>query len=199
MPVLELVALEFGVKLLLDTYNEFQSSIRSIKLLSLKLFSDSTISLSWVEAAMSRFDKMRSRGVFIMNKLDSIKKYCQAHPVEFCHIPGSDNPADFTTREVSGRVLSKSCFHNGPSVGENGISILVPSPIEGKSPESTSFTNTVTESIHPIFPLNRYSSFDKAVAVVKRCFEFVTILKAKLKSKNKDSSKDRHIFRYTVH
>ena len=146
---------------------------------------------------MSRFDKMRGRGVFIMNKLDSIKKYCQAHPVEFCHIPGSDNPADFTTREVSGKFLSKSCFHDGPSIGENGVSFLVPSPLESKSQASISLTNTITESLHPIFPLNRYSSFDKTVSVVKRCFEFANILKVKLKSKNKEKYAHLDVLDYT--
>ena len=50
MPVLELVAVQFGVQSLMDTYNELQNAVRPISITTLKLFSDSTISLSWVEA-----------------------------------------------------------------------------------------------------------------------------------------------------
>ena len=114
MPVLELVVMQLGVQSLMDAYNELQNAVRPVSITSLKLFSDSIISLSWVEALVSRFEKMRGRSVFVMNKLESIRKLCQTHSVEFCYIPGSENPADYTTREVSSRVLSRTCFHTGP-------------------------------------------------------------------------------------
>ena len=78
MPVLELVALEYGVKVLLDVYAELQKVRRPIKFDALKLFTDSTITLSWVEALITKFDKLRGKSVFIMNRLENIKKLLSA-------------------------------------------------------------------------------------------------------------------------
>ena len=79
MPVLELVVMHYRVNILLDTYNELQSAVRPIHISSLKLFSDSTISLSWVESLVS-FDKMRGKSVFIMNRLEN-KGKCASYTV----------------------------------------------------------------------------------------------------------------------
>ena len=188
MPVLELVAMQFGVQSLMDTYNELQNAVRPISITSLKLFSDSTISLSWVEALVSRFEKMRGRSVFVMNKLESIRKLCQTHSVEFCFISGSENPADYTTREVSGRVLSRTCYHTGPPFLEsedNFHNVLVPNPVETFVCQGLS--GNVALPMHhlkSIFSIEKFSSYNKAVAVLKHCFEFINNLKLKLKTKD---------------
>ena len=92
MPVLELVAMHFGVQSLLELFGELQSAVRSINIRSLKLFTDSTISLAWVEALLTRFEKMSGKSIFAMNRLEAIKKLCQTHPVEFYHVLGAINP-----------------------------------------------------------------------------------------------------------
>ena len=37
-----------------------------------------------------------------------------AHEVKFAHVGTRDNSADFTTRVVSPKMLTKSCFLSGP-------------------------------------------------------------------------------------
>ena len=98
MPVLELTGMHLGVQALMEVLEELQSTLRPIKITNLRLFTDSTISLSWVEALVSHLDKMSGKSVFVMNKLESIRKMCKTHQVEFGYIPGLVNPANWTTR-----------------------------------------------------------------------------------------------------
>ena len=186
MPVLELVGMNFGVHSLMDVYNELQNTLRPINISKLKLFTDSTISLSWIEALVSRLDKMQGKGVFIMNKLESIRKLCQTHQVEFGYIPGLDNPANWTTREVSGRILLKTCFYSGPSnvqIEERCIGVLVPNPIEQISDTASISTSLPTQVTEPLFPLDRYSSFSRAVNVIKTCFKYINKLKLRVQNR----------------
>ena len=83
------------------------------------------------------------------------------------------NPADWTTREVSGKVLLKTTFYSGPDLTNmsNEVNkITVPNPIESASTETTMAKVLVlpqdkVESYEPVFPLSKFSSFKKASAV----------------------------------
>ena len=187
MPVLELVAIHFGVESLMDYFKELQNAFRPIRVNSLKVYTDSTISLSWIVSLVSEQDKMRGRSIFVMNKLQSIRKICNVHPVEFYHISGASNPADMTTREVSGKLLTKTNFHVGPSalLEENfECKVLVPNPIENLRDSNVSdCLVAVNRGTEPIFPLNKFSSFYKAVTVLKYCFRFIDRLKVRIKAK----------------
>ena len=79
---------------------------------------------------------MKSRSVYVMNRLKDIAKSCEKLPIEFKFCNGLENPADLMTRETSYRILAKSRFHTGPEFLEKEgpsldtkFSILIPNPL----------------------------------------------------------------------
>ena len=194
MPVLELTGMHLGVQALMDVLEELQSTLRPIKITNLRLFTDSTISLSWVKALVSHLDKMSGKSVFIMNKLESIRKMCKTHQVEFGCIPGLVNPANWTTRQVSGKLLVKSCYHSGPpptQMESLDCRVLVPNPIEVNVENAMDCTDLHTVHSDPLFSWSRYTSFNQAVNVVKCCFKY--LYKLKLSLKKRDPEKYSHL------
>lgn len=57
-----------------------------INIVKLEAFSDSAVTLNWLNSHINRFDKMRKRSIFVMNRLHHIQKLCGTFPVtyKFC-------------------------------------------------------------------------------------------------------------------
>ena len=135
---------------------------------------------------------MRGKTIYVMNRLENIKKLCMLHAIEFYHVPGLLNPADCTTRELSGQVLLKTTFYSGPdmtSISNDIYKVLVPNPIECVQAESVTAQACIlpvdlSKDREPLIPLDKFSSFKKAVAVIGYCFQFISRLKDRLKLKN---------------
>ena len=117
IPNLELQAIELGVECLISLYRELTNDncMEKIKIENLKIFSDSLVALSWVADDNLTLEKMQKRSVFTRNRLSSIKKLCNVHPVQFSFLSGSKNPADCVTRCVSYKILKGTNYLNGPS------------------------------------------------------------------------------------
>ena len=76
IPSLEFQAISLGTETLIDTYKELSGSgcIRPILIIDLVLYTDSLVSLSWLNAYHNKLDKMQKRSVFVMNRLEHINK-----------------------------------------------------------------------------------------------------------------------------
>ena len=100
MPSLEFQAIVLGTELLIDLYQDIAGSscVYPIKVVDLQLFSDSMVSLSWINSYSHRLDKMNRNSIFIRNRLENLSKLCEIHPVRYRFVSGVENPADLITR-----------------------------------------------------------------------------------------------------
>ena len=138
IPSLELLAIEFGVCALQNVKAELSGSktMSPINISSLKILTDSSISLAWLNSYNRTFTKMNKQSVFVMNRLSNIERQCKLFPITFSFIAGKENPADYITRPTSYKILSKSCYWRGPDLSiycdPNSFSLTVPySNLEG--------------------------------------------------------------------
>ena len=187
---LELLAVEFGTKVVQKLYKELcgDKTIFKIKIEELKVFSDSSISLDWIRSHNLTFEKMNKKPIFIMNRLNSIAKLCENVPVQFSFIAGMENPADCITRALSYKVLVKSNFWSGPkSVAKNIDPIIVPNP---KLTNRDFLVNTVAAEISPpLLDHERFSSFRRVSRVYFNVIRFCAKLVQKVsKRKNLQTS-----------
>ena len=194
IPTLELLAIDFGTKLLIDTKDELAGprTMNPINVTALKLFTDSTISLSWIRSHSVLFSKMNKHPMFIINRLKSIDKLCHIFPITFSHTAGKENPADCTTRCLSHKLLSKTSYWTGPSpprpdetggLAPSFLFFTVPSPDSGEIDVGAA-TVTPVQNRFPV-ETNRFASHGKLVKVYFRVLTFINRLKSKVKSKGK--------------
>ena len=114
-PSLELLSITLGVETLVDIKESLTCShcYNPIKINELVLYSDSIVALSWVNSFFVKLSKMNKQSVFVMNRLQSIRKYCDKFPVSFNFIDGVKNPGDCITRPLSFNLLSQSNYWSG--------------------------------------------------------------------------------------
>ena len=181
---LELLAIEFGTKLLQKVYNDLAGSktMFPINIQNLKLFSDSTISLDWIRSHAHTFDKMNRKPVFIMNRLNAITKECNKKPVEFNFISGQENVADCITRTLSFKVLSKSRYWIGPTF-ESVMSYVDPILVPNTN-MLTQISVCAAEEIQQIVDHDRFSSFAKLSKVYFFVLKFAKKMLKTLKNEN---------------
>ena len=194
IPSLELQALSLGVELLFDLRKELSGAgcLLPINICDMELYTDSMICLHWLNAHSHKLEKMQKHPVFVMNRLDSILKSCEAFPVTFGFVATDDNPADCMSRPLSYNQLLKSTYFSGPpflrerlggiSETDPGIfSVKVPSPLsrvvadENKFEMSEIQAATVHEGgeVEHLIPLERYSSYHKLVRIEMRVLQFL--------------------------
>ena len=194
IPSLELFAAAFGVETVLEVYEEFCGSkaLVPIKIENLVLYSDSMVSLNWVNNHVNKLAKTQKYSAFVRNKLEVIRKLCSAHPIYFKFISGKSNPADLVTRPISYKQLLKTDYHAGPDFlvtssaceMDGEMSFLVPNPDaipeNSKSSESTLFhaATSLDRSMEPIEPqplvqIEKFSTQKKLVNVVNRVAIFL--------------------------
>ena len=115
IPTLEFNAIALGVEFLMETYKELMGSesVEKINICNLHVYTDSYVALNWLKQYVE-LDKMRNLSVFTLNRLQKIAKLCETKSVVFKFVNGSQNPADFTTRPISAKLLAKSNFLSGP-------------------------------------------------------------------------------------
>ena len=175
---------------------------KPIEIVESVLYTDSIVSLSWINSYVNKLDKINKRSVFIMNRLDHIQKICEKNnPVRFCFVSGILNPADCITRLMSYKQLLKTNYFTGPeflsserdeaSSKVDTFDIIVPNPKLNSLNENSfqisasqlSESQILAES-NPehLVLLDKCSSFSKLVRIHKYILKFIALLKGKVKS-----------------
>ena len=186
IPILELVALQLGVKTAIETYESLMNTDFPIKIDKIFAYTDSLIALNWIRAKAQTFSKIEKKAVFINNQLQSIVEICEKYPVIFRHIDGLQNPADAVTRCISVETLKETNFLSGPLVTDDPLdSNRVEVPHPAAKPISI-FTIQVSnpQNFEPIIPLDSYSSFHKFKMVISKVMTFIAKMKALLYKKD---------------
>ena len=200
IPSLEFHAMSLGAEVLTDLYKELcgASCIRPIKVVDLMLYTDSLVSLSWLNAYHSKLEKMQKRSVFVMNRLERINKLCEICPITFSFVSGVENPADYITRAVSFKQLSKTNYLAGPRFLKDGFSrevsradaltVVVPNPnvklVDHVDIQNFEVNIENAQMSEHLIPVDRFSSFHKLVSVHKYVIIFINKLKESLINKN---------------
>ena len=183
-----------GVEALLDTYNELcgPSCVLPIEITELQLFTDSHVSLDWINNYSNKFTKSNKLKVFVKNRLFRIAKLCEDHPVIFKFCAGSRNPSDVTTRPVSSRQLLASNFYTGIDIelilnaAPDATVVTVPAPqLTQQVLISTSNSEGNSETkLQTLIDPGRYSSFSKLVKVHQKITQFIRNCKIKVAERN---------------
>lgn len=205
IPQLELQAVNFGVEVLLDTYQSLagETVVNPVSIAAMDLFTDSMVCLHWLQSYSVYFSKLQRLSVFVMNRLRSIDELCRSNPVHFRHIAGNDNPSDNLTRHCSHRLLSRSNYYTGPSfLIENfeahgsDFLITIPNPtvnavdevsnvcVPDLQTEFHAYNLQTLPLVNHFIPLEKYSSFSFMIGVYKRVLVFINNVKLKLKRRN---------------
>lgn len=191
IPSLEFNAITLGVETLMEVYRDLAgpTCLRPIRIVEMRLYTDSLCCLHWLNAAIIKLDKMQKRSVFIMNRLKTIEKMCEIFPVKFCFVSGKCNPADCVTRCISFNQLKKSNFLEGPdpsNLKENtencpvDLIVTIPNPLISTRESSPYINSSRTDSLPTttliaeakscdtfLNPVN-FSSFHKLVLMYRR-------------------------------
>ena len=210
IPSLELQAVAFGVDSLMEIYQELtgDSSIIPIKIKELQLYSDSMVTLSWINKYVNSLEKMQKVSVFVKNRLEAISKQCSICPVKFHFISGQENPADVVTRAISYKQFIKTNFHTGPLFLKQGtdtefvsdLCFAVPNPL-ARSLSQTPVTSaglavsgavdrgldgdkSMPSSTVTLIPVQRYASFQKLVRVWQYVLKYIKASKRKVSIKH---------------
>ena len=158
IPVLELLGVKFGVELIQSFQKDLTDAFCPLKITNLHLYTDSTISLNWLNSKACQFDKIERKGAMINNALDEIVKHCSHFPITFHHVSGNDNPADYVTRCVSSKLLLKSIYYTGPNLKEFVETIKLTIPSSGINNICYSI-DVKPNNYAPLLNLDKYSSF----------------------------------------
>ena len=206
IPSLEFQALSFGVECLIDLYRELSGDkvMLPIDIVDIYLYTDSMVCLSWLQSYFTKYDKMQKRSPFIMNRLKGISELCSNHEIKFSHVEGCENPADFVTRRISYKQLSKSTYFTGPKFLRNikvpEIEVIVPNPFasiadEIPGEESQVLLSSVCATPCDLCPLDKYESFQKVIGVTRYVLLFISRVRKKIaQRKGEDSSIDENLF-----
>lgn len=200
IPALELLAVKLGTEMCQDLRRELTQGETSypINIVETFIYTDSQISLHWLNSYNVKLDKMQKHPVFIKNRLNDVAQLCESFPITYQFVSTSLNPADVLTRPCSYTQLSKSAYLNGETIhtlrDNSNIEILtvkVP-PEENFSVASTAATEPVThcnsaattDRRHDVqlpIDLSRYSSFNKAVKILQTVLWCVRMWREKAK------------------
>ena len=171
--------------------------------MKLEVFSDSAVALNWLNAQVNKFDKMRKRSVFVMNRLHHIERLCKTFPVKYNFCAGMNNPADCITRPLSYKQLMKTNFCSGPDFleefpGGEMFDIIIPNPLTNTSPiseghcEVSGANDAVSREDFP-FPLDTGFGMHRMVSICRSVLTFVNNIKSRIKQKEADRYANLHI------
>lgn len=191
IPTLELQAISLGVEMLSDAHKELSgpSCVLPIKINKHILFTDSSISLHWLNSQAVTFDKMQKRSIFVRNRLDYIERQCNKFPITFNFVSTHCNPADCLSRCLSYTQLQKSCYFEGPEFLRSEeeylpeFSVKIPSPLVSSQLECTDFHAGISEEISCVINLKDFSSLERAISAVSATLRCLDIWKSKLSSR----------------
>ena len=193
IPSLELQAITLGVDVLLEVYDGLSGDecLCPINIEELQVYTDSEITLHWLNSYHNKLDKMQKLSVFCKNRLESIYRQCLKQPITFYHVSTRENPADCMSRAVSYSQLVKTNFINGPSFLTSTdafcdvLHVRVPNinaiyNVENVNACQTFFSGPSVD--HLIDP-NKYGSFSKLIKVYSYVFKFIGNIRVKLGKK----------------
>lgn len=203
IPTLELQAITLGVEMLMNIKTELSGSecMIPINITKLTLYSDSSISLHWLNSQAVTLDKMQKRSVFVRNRLDYIERQCENFPITFRFVSTTVNPADCLSRCLSFSQLQKSCYLPGPEFLRSGnlnpeLSVTIPNPqISGNAECTECHLATATIESNDIINLKDYSSLEKALSVLSEILRRRDMFKLPLKKEPPRSVPHRAQFR----
>ena len=96
--------------------------------------------------------------------------------MQFFHISGASNPADFATRATSARSLMKTNFHSGPPINEGSVlKFRVPDILN--ECDKLCMTVSVDYTADIVLPLYKYSNLNKLCRIVHYVMKFIHKLK----------------------
>ena len=172
VPCLELQAVEFGVKTLIDVYKQLAgpTCVVPINILELNLFTDSIVCLHWMINYGIKFEKTSKLPIFVLNRLKNISECSEVAPIKFMFCEGIRNPADNITRNISYRKFVKSNYLSGvKEIPDEGYpSVVLPSLDVNPDQSLTCGAVVVGDDTlrQSVIDLSRHSSLSKAVRVL---------------------------------
>ena len=205
VPSLELQAILLGVNTLVDLHGDLcgDKCMIPMKLDSMTVYTDSLVSLHWLDSSVNKLEKSNKKTVFVNNRIAEIQRLCSVHPVEFRFITGVQNPGDCITRSLSHKQLSKTNYVLGPNFSHIAAeqcrdvpTIIIPNPeMESRNSLNLACLERQPDSYEPLAPRNRFSKFGRFVRVYDLVIKFVNKLKSKLNMKFENStSTDSKLF-----
>ena len=183
IPVLELVSMAWAVELAMQNFRILTASLEPITIDRILVLSDSSIALSWVKSRAVKFEKIEKKAVIINNKVNKILTECETKKVEFFHIDGCSNPADFASRATSNRALLKSNFHTGPNLDSFLNDVGAFSVPHSQDENVACIGVTAVEFQVSLINLDKHSSFEKCTRILNYAFLFWQNLKNTLATK----------------
>ena len=191
IPCLEMQGIVLATECLVDLRKELcgDHCMYPINITEMMVYSDSLVSLSWINAHVSKFDKLQKRSVFVQNRLIRIAKLCEEFPVTYNFVSGMENPADCITRCLSYKKLSRTSFISGPSFicsadsisRQDMLRVTVPNPgIKPEIPLQMLSTTIRSDDLNYSRNLNRFSDFSKLRGVYSKIMIFINKLKRKI-------------------
>ena len=196
IPMLELHSISLAVETLVDIREQLCGSnvLCSINIVEMSLYTDSMISLHWINAYNYKLEKMRNLSVFVLNRLESIHRACLNNSVSFRFVNTGTNPADCLTRPLSYKMLMKSEYISGPRfLSEDGPSLFevkLPNPkikrfdfFESKTVSAVTASAGVPIKLN--IPIKKFSKFKSAVRVQAKVMLFVGRILRSLHMKGK--------------
>jgi len=202
IPSLELQAIVLGVQTLMELYADLSGDkcMFPVSIRNMVVYTDSLVSLHWLDSSVNKIEKMNKKSVFVNNRLSEIERLCHIHPVSFQFISGIQNPADCVTRQFSYKQLTKTNYLAGPDMQQNFVQrcndlpkIVVPNP-EISTREDVLSMSSLQQCVveEPLIQRDRFSSFSKYVRVYEKVMSFVNKLKLKINAKKGKVSDENH-------
>ena len=112
---------------------EWICNILPIDISEMQLFTDSMISLHWLNSYNYKLDKMNKQTVFVLNRLEHISRQCSKFVINFSFVATSCNPADCLSRALSHKQLLKTNYIRGPSFlrgsTTTSFDVTIPNPV----------------------------------------------------------------------
>lgn len=207
IPALELLAIRFGMEILLECMQSLcgDTIVEPVTMEGADLYTDSMVSLHWVQSHSIAFNKLQKLSVAVKNTLRAIDELSIKVPVTLRHISGEINPSDCLTKPCSYRTLCKYNFVDGPEFLRSETPIIsdlvvtLPNPvaklvdevpvdeneiisnvvISGNS-KSNENSNVLQDLPTHLIPLNKYSNLRFLVNIHGYVLKFVNLLKQRV-------------------
>ncbi|XP_076660027.1 uncharacterized protein LOC143363307 [Halictus rubicundus] len=150
-------------------------------------WSDSMITLAWIEGSPSRWK------TFVANRVTEIQGLSRG---KWCHVPSSENPADLLSRGVRSSALeSNNLWWNGPDwLQGQSIKTSIPDYATIDPPEQrvicAAIVDTKSSDLSWMF---KFSSYLKLLRVIAYCFKYYNNCKHRVK-KSQPPEKDSGSF-----
>ena len=166
-------------------------------------WTDSEIAYYWITQVQKEWK------TWVENLVNRIRNIIP--PNAWRHVPGTHNPADLATREMSPTALvDNSLWWEGPeflhlpenqwpevppiSAISTNLELKMPKPGKGKMTRTVLATNTEqAPNINNLIDIDRYSCVDKLLRVTAYVLRFVHKTKVRLQNKNDDKDDNEEL------